>query len=161
MRFLLIALTLSLPFACRDAGSAASPVENYLASRDAYMKQFADSDIIDDAQARTAHERALDDLQTQLRRIIGPSALKGFSTKGKINLDSLSTGFIGTGQLDALRYSSPDDKIWGRVNKESEQGREDGDRAYRRCFAAHAKLESAFPALVKRAQGLIDALPKK
>ena len=46
---------------------------------------------------------------------------------------------------------------------ESDKGdqlREEGYRAYRRCFAAQAPRRSYFPALVKQAQALIDALPR-
>jgi hypothetical protein len=38
---------------------------------------------------------------------------------------------------------------------------EDWDRAYRQCFGARAPKEGFFPAVVKQAQALIDALPAK
>jgi hypothetical protein len=47
---------------------------------------------------------------------------------------------------------------------ESDKGdqlREAGYRTYRRCFAAQAPRRGYFPALVKQAQALIDALPKQ
>jgi len=59
-------------------------------------------------RARSTSARA--DLERQLRRIIGPSEIKGFAKEGELNLDSLSSGFMGFGLLDALAYVSPDEK---------------------------------------------------
>jgi hypothetical protein len=283
MRSLFAALMLVAAAASADA----SPLQEYVAARDGYLATFKDSDIIGDERAGKAHEDARRDLETRLRTIIGPSAIKGFPRDGKINLESLSPGFIGFGLLDGLVYRSPDektrilvmtdellgqwlrankrdvpqtvaaalksdslyngalytdaaffryaelpvarpadaglafamlvargqdvgprtpdeiivsllrgarvfivvapagakvgaipdcDKIWQKASKQAEKMahagpdpqverfdklREDGDRAFRRCFAARAPQESYFPALVKQAQGLIDELPRK
>ena len=43
----------------------------------------------------------------------------------------------------------------------SDELREAGYQAYRRCFAAQAPRRSSFPALTRQAQALIDLLPKK
>lgn len=42
-----------------------------------------------------------------------------------------------------------------------DQLREDGYRAYRRCFAAQAPRQSSFPALTKQAQSIIELLSKQ
>jgi hypothetical protein len=269
------------------AGADASPLQDYVAARDAYLATFKDSDIIGDERAGKAHEAARRDLETRLRGIIGASRIEGVSTEGKINLESLSPGFIGFGLLDGLVYRSADektrvlvttdellgqwlranksdvpqtvaaalksdslyngalytdaaffryaelpvarpadaglafamlfargqdvgprtpdeiivsllrggrvfiviapagakvggmpdcDKIWQKASRQAEEAahagtgaqvgtfdklREDGDRGFRRCFAARAPRESYFPALVKQAQGLINMLPPK
>lgn len=104
----LAAMLILLAAACADA-QAASPVQDYLAARDAYVTQFKDSDIIGDEAARVAHERALGDLETRLRGIVGPTRIAEFPDS-KINLDSLAQGFEGYGLLDGLVYSAPDQK---------------------------------------------------
>jgi hypothetical protein len=103
----LIPLALSILLALPAAGSAASPTQDYLAARDAYVAQFKESDI--DEATRAAHERALGDLETRLRNIVGPSRIEGFAAEGKINLESLASGEIGFGLLDGLVYATPDD----------------------------------------------------
>lgn len=108
MRVLATMLVL-LATAYADA-SAASPLDDYIAARDAYLKQFRDGDNVDSETVRAAHQRALDDLEAQLRRIIGPSELGGFPPQGKVNLDSLSEGDEGFGLLDGLVYAAGDDK---------------------------------------------------
>ena len=52
------AILVLLAAACADL-QASSPVQDYLAARDAYLKQFKDSDIIDDLSedAYRAHRR--------------------------------------------------------------------------------------------------------
>jgi hypothetical protein len=106
MTRLLLALVFSLSAAC--CVSAASPVEDYIAARDAYLKQFKDSD--DSETVRAAHQHALDDLEGRLRNIIGPSEPKGFANEGKVNLESLAEGDQGFGLLDGMVYAAGDDK---------------------------------------------------
>jgi hypothetical protein len=106
----LVALTLTILLAFPAAGSAASLVDDYMAARDAYLKQFKDSDMVGDETARAAHERARDDLEARLRKVIGPSELKGFPREGKVNLVSLAEGDQGLGLLDGLVYAAADDK---------------------------------------------------
>jgi hypothetical protein len=106
MKYLLITL-LALAAAPWSA-SAAAPEQGYLAARDAYIKTIG-HDETDRGFER--HKAALADLETQLRRIIGPTALKGFPTEGKIHLDTLSPDDEGFGLLDGLVYAIPlDDK---------------------------------------------------
>ena len=72
MTRLLLALILWFLAVC--GASAASPVDDYIAARDAYLARFNASDIVDEA-ARTAHEGALGDLEARLRDIVGPSRI--------------------------------------------------------------------------------------
>ncbi len=106
MKHALIALVALIAF---PLGAAAAEAD-YLAARDAYLEKFKDSDIIGDADARTAHEAARRDLESRLRPIIGPTRIAGFPAEGTINLESLSPGVIGFGLLDGLVYASPDGK---------------------------------------------------
>lgn len=105
-----LATLLFLLTAARADAQAASPVQEYLAARDAYLAQFKDSDIIDDQAARDAHERARRDLEARLGAIVGPVRIEGFPAEGKINLDSLAEGYHGFGLLDGLVYAAPDGK---------------------------------------------------
>jgi hypothetical protein len=125
MRSLLALLMLVAAAACADA----SPLQDYVAARDAYLATFKDSDIIGDERAGKTHEAARRDLEARLRGIIGASRIGGFAGEGKINLESLSPGFIGFGLLDGLVYRSADEKTrilvttdellgqWLRANK--------------------------------------------
>src|SRR5262249_28844335 len=103
----LVTMLILLAAAYADA-SAASPLDDYIAARDGYLAKLKDSDIIGDDAARAAHEGALSELEARLRKIVGPSALKGFPAEGKINLDSLAEGYEGFGLLDGLVYASAD-----------------------------------------------------
>jgi hypothetical protein len=59
---------------------------------------------------------------------------------------------------DAYDASDPkDDKLFDVCTGLQEEG----DDAYRKCFVAHAPAEAFFPALVKQAQSIVDALPAK
>jgi hypothetical protein len=102
----------SIAFACllliTINAQAASPLESYIAARDGYIAKFAaieDSGKFNDRTQRDV-QRALQDLEKQLRGIIGPVAIKGFSANGKINLDTLVRSDVGFGGLDALVYTS-------------------------------------------------------
>ena len=66
------------------------------------------------------HERAVAELEKQLKRVIGPSALAlpGLPAEGKINNDTLTKGDQGFGLLDGLRYVSEDYKTWVVVTTE-------------------------------------------
>jgi hypothetical protein len=103
----LITLSLTILLAFPAAGSAASPEQAYLAARDGYIKTFqhgyGGSDV-------AKHERALADLQTQLRKLIGPTTLPGFPAEGKIHLDTLSREDQGFALLDGLAYVIPLDE---------------------------------------------------
>jgi hypothetical protein len=108
MTRLLLALILCLSAISANAVSAASPEQDYLAARDAYIKAFEHGYTGSDIDK---HQRALADLEAQLRRIVGPTTLEGFPAEGKIHLDTLSTEDQGFGLLDGLAYTIPlDDK---------------------------------------------------
>jgi len=104
MKSIIVALLLTIPFSAK----AASPLENYLAARDGHIAKFTaveDSGKFTDRTWRDV-QRALQDLEKQLRGIIGPTVIKGFSTIGKINIDTLVRSDVGFGKLDALIYTS-------------------------------------------------------
>jgi hypothetical protein len=105
----MLAAMLVLLAAVADA-QAASPTQDYLAARDAYLTQFKGSAPGGDEPITAAHDRALGDLEGRLRGIIGPTPIKGFPGEGKINLDSLAEGDASVGLLDGLVYSAPDGK---------------------------------------------------
>ncbi len=95
---------------------AATPEEDYLAARDSAIAQLKSAEqaakqgpssgnddklIASDNQARLA-------LEQQMRRIIGPVAIKGMAEIGTLNLDTLMEGDEGFGALDGLIFTSPD-----------------------------------------------------
>src|SRR5262249_28388961 len=105
----MLAAMLVLLAAVADA-QAASPTQDYLAVRDAYLAQFTGSGPGGDEPITAAHDRALGELATRLRGIIGPTPIKGFPAEGKVNLESLAEGDAGFGLLDGLVYAAPDGK---------------------------------------------------
>jgi len=107
----LIAFSLAILLAFAAAAPAASPVQDYLAARDAYLTQFKGSAPGgSDNPVTAAHDRALGDLEARLRGIVGPTRLEGFPAEGKINLDSLAEGDSSLGLLDGLVHAAPDGK---------------------------------------------------
>src|SRR5262249_10927476 len=106
MRAFLIALLCCIPV----TAGAATPEQDYIAARDKYIAKFTqlstDNKFTDDVS--DDHKRALEALEKQLRRLIGPVALKGFKTEGGINLDGLIKGDEGFGLLDALVFPASD-----------------------------------------------------
>ena len=106
MKFVLLALLCLVPF----AASAASPEDDYIAARDKFIAQFTLKEGAEiDEQTTRAEERARAELETQLRKIIGPSGVSGAPAQGKSNLDSLIKGEMGFGQLDALTFEMKGD----------------------------------------------------
>jgi hypothetical protein len=85
---------------------AATPEQDYVAAREKYIAKFTqlsnDNKFTDDAS--DDHKRALEALEKQLQRLIGPVALNGFATEGSINLDGLIKDDEGFGMLDALVF---------------------------------------------------------
>jgi hypothetical protein len=104
----LLAAMLMLLVAASADTQAASPVQDYLASRDAYLQQFKDANF-DDEPTRAAHERARHDLEAHLQLILGTVRIARFG-EPKLNLDSLAEGTEGFGLLDGLVYASADEK---------------------------------------------------
>ncbi len=106
----MLATALILLTAAVAHAQAASPTQDYLAARDAYLKTFKSTAPGGDDPATAAHNRALGHLEARLRGIIGPTRIEGFLAEGKINLDSLAEGDSSFGLLDGLVYATPDDK---------------------------------------------------
>jgi hypothetical protein len=146
----LLALSLTILLAFSTAGSAASPEQGYLAARDAYTKAFSRGEPDPDFQK---HQRALADLETQLRKMIGPTTLPGFPAEGKIHLDTLSSEDEGFGLLDGLAYAIPlddrgiDEKVsvvvttrslfetWLKAHKTNLQAAPKSDDFYRQALS--------------------------
>ena len=108
MKWALLAVLLLAPW----AADAASPEESYLAAREAAIARFTAYEAANDYSDAVfaEHDRALADLEAQLRLIIGPVAIDSFSDGGVINLDTLFEGDEGFAMLDGLVYVSKDDK---------------------------------------------------
>lgn len=83
------------------AGSAATPLETYIQTRNGFISQFAKAE-----PTNIEHDRALKALEEQLRSIIGPVDVAGFPRQGTINLQSLYPSEGGFDQVDGLRFSS-------------------------------------------------------
>ena len=109
MRLTLLAL-LILAATPRHVASAASPEDSYLAARDAYVAEFKRHEPTGDA-GTAAHDRALADLETKLRQIIGPVAIKGLPGDGKIYVNTLLEGDEDFARLDGLYVATPDDSM--------------------------------------------------
>ena len=84
---------------------AVSPEDAYLAARDRYIASFKTTASAKDEKAAFArHDKALRDLEQQLKSIVGPFSVSGFPAEGKLNLVSLFPDDIGFGMLDGLVY---------------------------------------------------------
>ena len=108
MKFVLAALLL-----LAAAPAVATPLEDaYVAARDAYVDKFAAYEAANDFgdQVLAEHDRALADLAAQLKTILGPVAIAGFSNEGAINLDTLFGSDEGFAMLDGLVFPSLDGK---------------------------------------------------
>lgn len=89
--------------------SAVSPEDAYLAARDRYIASFKTPASAKDEKAVIArHDKALLDLEQQLKPIVGPFSTPGFPAKGKLNLVSLFPDDIGSGMLDGIAYGEDD-----------------------------------------------------
>src|SRR5262249_22680549 len=109
----LAAVLIAMPL----AASAASPEDAYVAARDAYTKTLQKLDtpnpnpaVASDDKFLKAQDAARADLEKQLRAIVGPVSVKGFTGAGKINLESLIEGYEDYGKLDGMVFAGPDDK---------------------------------------------------
>src|SRR5262245_61201539 len=103
---LAIALTL-----LSSTAFAATPEESYLAARDAFIAKFnppGDPAAPSDATSKE-EERARAELLKQMRTVIGPLNVKGFSGDSAYNVGSLFKGDIETGILDGLLFTKDKD----------------------------------------------------
>jgi hypothetical protein len=101
---------------------AASPEQAYLAARDAQVRRLTALSKPNPSSDKVLkeHERAVAELEKQLKRIIGPSALSlsGLPAGGKINNNTLTKGDLGFGMLDGISYGAEDDKTQAVVTTE-------------------------------------------
>jgi hypothetical protein len=90
---------------------AASPEDDYVAARDkdiARIKHLVAANA-DDKKVQAEQDKMIADLQSRLDANVGPFAVAGYPTAGKITLETLSDGDIGFGQLDGMVHSAGDD----------------------------------------------------
>lgn len=90
---------------------AAPPAAAYFAARDAAVAKIRALEAKKGAEAAAETERvkALADLETRLKALIGAHGVKGFPETGKIAFDSLSENDIGFSAVDGLRFARSDD----------------------------------------------------
>jgi hypothetical protein len=101
MKALVLAALLLPPI----GAAAVSPEDAYLAARDRYIASFKTTASAKDEKAVFArHDKAVRDLEQQLKLIVGPFSASGFPAEGKLNLVSLFPDDIGFGMLDGLVY---------------------------------------------------------
>lgn len=103
MKAVLFALLLATPVAAQ----AAPPENSYIAARDKYVAKFKASVEVDDKTAKQ-EEAARADLEGKLRALLGRVAIEGVPAEGKLNLDTLFGGELGSGLIDGLSYQSDD-----------------------------------------------------
>lgn len=103
-------LALPLLFLVVGAAPAATPEDDYIAARDAAIAKIKKVEAKNpSADTSKMDGKALADLEKRLQAIIGPLDVKPYPEKGKIAFDSLSENNVGSGALDALRFSTEDD----------------------------------------------------
>jgi hypothetical protein len=93
------------------AAFAATPEESYIAARDAFIAKFnppGDPVAPSDATSKE-EERARAELLKQMRSLIGPLNVKGFSGESAYNVGSLFKGDIESGILDGLVFTKDKD----------------------------------------------------
>jgi len=105
------ALSIALTLLSSAAALAGTPEESYLAARDAFIAKFnppGDPVAPSDAASKE-EERARADLLKQMRGVIGPLNVKGFSGESAYNVGSLFKGDLETGILDGLVFTRDKD----------------------------------------------------
>ena len=101
MKALVLAALLLAPI----GAAAVSPEDAYLAARDRYIASFKATPSARDEKAVFArHDKAIRDLEQQLKPVVGPFSAPGFPAEGKLNLVSLFPDDLGFGMLDGLVY---------------------------------------------------------
>jgi hypothetical protein len=101
------ALAIAVSLLTSVSAPAASPEEAYLAARDAAIASLnppGERGPLTDAEIRK-EARARDALGKQMRTVIGPLNVNGFSGEGVYNVGSLFEGDIETGTLDGLLFT--------------------------------------------------------
>lgn len=105
------ALALTVLLLLPPAALAQSAAEKqYLAARDAGIADAKAAEQRGDkvAEIDRRNDEILAELQKQLRAIVGPVA--GMQGEGKLHLDTLGEGEIGTGALDALDFDAGEER---------------------------------------------------
>jgi hypothetical protein len=90
-----------------SAAFAATPEQNYLAARDALIAKLnpsAERNAPTDAESKE-EEQARAEMLKQMRVVIGPLNVKGFTGEPTYNVGSLFNGDLETGILDGLSYT--------------------------------------------------------
>ena len=103
--FILLALGLAA-----GGALAASPEDEYVAARDkdiARIKRLVTANA-DDAKVQAEQDKMRADLEKRLGAILGPFAIAGYPSAGKISLETLSDSEIGFGMLDGLVHTAGD-----------------------------------------------------
>jgi hypothetical protein len=109
---LCVALVAALLAGSLPLSAGATPPEDaYIAARDKYLKHFEKDDPASSDAARKDEDRAIADLEKQLKAIIGPVKLKGIDAAPRNQVDTLSSSNDTFGHLDALAYGGPDAKF--------------------------------------------------
>ena len=92
--------------ALSTAPSRADTLEDeYLKARNGYIARFDPGEKeVDFKKIEAPVKRALADLQTKLRKIVGKPEIKGATGEGTLNVASLTKGDIDFGALDALVF---------------------------------------------------------
>jgi hypothetical protein len=90
-----------------NAFDKASSEQQYLLTRDAYVNKFEKaSGNIDNED-----DSALKALDIQLKEVIGPVKINGFSVNGKINLGTLQKGNADFDNLDGIRFEGNNETL--------------------------------------------------
>jgi hypothetical protein len=89
---------------------AASPEEDYIAARKAYVKQLNTPEAANKPleELEKVEKPAIADLQARLVSIVGKNTFKGVAPEPAFNPATLLDGNIETGDADGLRYASED-----------------------------------------------------
>ncbi len=90
-----------------NASENVSAENQYLLTRDSYIHKFEKASV----NINDEDEAALKMLDIQLKEIIGPVNIKGFSANGKINLDTLDEGSLGFDNLDGIRFEGNNETL--------------------------------------------------
>jgi hypothetical protein len=101
---------LFLSLASATPAPAATPEQDYLAARDRHSARLEKLESVKGGEdtARAEYDKALADLDARLQKLVGGLSVPGYPARGKISLESLTAGDIGSGMLDALRFQQGD-----------------------------------------------------
>ena len=92
---------------------AASPEDDYIAARDRYVAELKKLEAPEDLAAHEALKaKDTADLEGRLKAMLGPFALAGFPSEGRLNPD-LYDRHRPLGNLDGLAYHGPDKEYEG------------------------------------------------